>query len=91
MSFTPRFSLFTAQEKKQERSPDRTGSVEILKSEVPALIEYLRLQEGEPNYKDETVVKLRIAGWNATSKNGLEYINGSLSAPMPPKASDPGF
>lgn len=88
MSFSPRFSLFSAKEKKQEKSPDYTGNIEILKSELDEMIRTLQAQTPETNYKDEEVVKLRIAGWKATSKNGLDYINGKISEPLPPRSSD---
>ena len=89
MSFSPRFSLFTTKEKKQEKSPDFTGNIEILKSELAELVEHLRSQEGETNYKDEVVVKLRISGWESTSKNGLGYISGLVSEALPPREEAP--
>ncbi len=89
MSFSPRFSLFTAKEKKQEKSPDFTGNIEILKSELVELVNHLQSQEGETNYKDETVVKLRISGWKSTSQNGLNYISGLVSEALPPRDSAP--
>ena len=77
------FSLFTATEKKKERSPDYSGTIEIPVDQVDALIAHLGTQP-ENNYRDEPVLKLRVAGWNATSKGGKEYINGKISKPLPP-------
>ena len=77
------FSLFTATEKKKERSPDYSGTIEIPVDQVDALIAHLGTQP-ENNYRDEPVLKLRVAGWNATSKGGKEYINGKVSKPLPP-------
>ena len=33
------------------------------------------------NYSDP-LIKLRIAGWKATSKAGKQYINGKVSVPQ---------
>ena len=77
------FSLFTATEKKKERSPDYSGTIEIPVDQVDALIAHLGTQP-ENNYRDEPVLKLRVAGWNATSKGGKEYISGRVSKPLPP-------
>ena len=75
------FSLFPVREKKSEKSPDVTGSIEISVDQLNDLISHLGT-EPEQNYKGEAVVKLRIAGWNATSKAGVQYINGKVSKPM---------
>lgn len=81
--FTARFSLFSAKEKKSEKSPDSTGTVEFSASELPAVIAYLQdTANMQEDYQGNSVVKLRIAGWNATSKGGLAYVNGKVSPPM---------
>jgi uncharacterized protein (DUF736 family) len=75
------FSLFPSKEKKSERSPDYSGTIEISVSEIDALVAHLGTAP-ESNWKDEKVVKLRIAGWHAESKGGMKYINGKVSTPM---------
>jgi hypothetical protein len=74
------FSLFPAQEKKSERSPDHSGTIEIPADQINALVAHLGTQP-ENNWKDEPVLKLRIAGWNAQSKAGKTYVNGKISTP----------
>jgi len=83
--FNARFSLFPAKEKTKETSPDYTGNVELALSEVGELINWLKEQTGEQDYKGETVVKIRLAGWKAESKGGLHYLNGKMSPPMAPR------
>lgn len=79
--FSANFSLFPAKEKKSEKSPDYTGTIEIPASELDALRAHLS-STPENNWKDEPVIKVRIAGWKAQSKGGLNYINGKVSPPM---------
>jgi len=81
--FTAKFSLFPAKERKNEKSPDSTGSIEISASELPALIAYLQDPANmQDDWQGNPAVKIRLAGWNATSKNGLQYVNGKMSPPM---------
>jgi uncharacterized protein (DUF736 family) len=80
------FSLFPAQEKKSERSPDYSGTIEIPADQINALVAHLGTAP-ENNWRDEPVLKLRIAGWKATSKTGKDYINGKLSVPMAQSAT----
>ena len=75
------FSLFPTQEKRSERSPDYSGSIEIPVADINALVAHLGTQP-ESNWRDEPVVKLRIAGWKATSKGGKIYVNGKISIPQ---------
>ena len=76
------FSLFPTQEKRSERSPDYSGTIEIPVADIDALVAHLGSQP-ESNWRDEPVVKLRIAGWNATSRNGgKSYLNGKISIPQ---------
>ena len=75
------FSLFSSQEKKSERSPDYSGTIEISVDQINALTAHLGSQP-EDNWKDEKVIKLRIAGWKAESKAGRQYVNGKVSVPM---------
>jgi uncharacterized protein (DUF736 family) len=75
------FSLFPTQEKRSERSPDYSGSIEIPVADIDALVAHLGSQP-ESNWRDEDVIKLRIAGWKATSKGGKSYLNGKISIPQ---------
>ena len=82
-SFTAKFSLFPAREKKSEKSPDSTGSIEFAAADIPAVIAYLQDPANvQDDYQGNPSLKIRIAGWNATSKNGLQYVNGKVSPPM---------
>ena len=75
------FSLFPAQEKKSERSPDYSGTIEIPADQINALVAHLGTAP-ENNWKDEPVLKLRIAGWKNESESGLKYLKGLVSVPM---------
>jgi uncharacterized protein (DUF736 family) len=75
------FSLFPTQEKRSERSPDYSGTIEIPIADIDALVAHLGTQP-EANWRDEDVIKLRIAGWKATSKGGKSYVNGKISIPQ---------
>jgi len=86
--FSFRFSLFQQSEKSSEKSPDRTGTLEIQRSQLPAFVSWLRDQKPEQNYAGDEVVKLRVAGWDTVSeKSGRAYINGRVSPQMEAKAS----
>jgi uncharacterized protein (DUF736 family) len=85
--FNGKFSLFPAKEKKSEKSPDYTGTLELSMADAMALAEWLTGQPGEQGYNGETIVKVRLAGWKATSRNGMAYLNGKVSPPMPQQAS----
>jgi uncharacterized protein (DUF736 family) len=75
------FSLFPTQEKRSERSPDYSGSIEIPVADIDALVAHLGTQP-EANWRDRDVIKLRIAGWKATYKGGKTYLNGKISIPQ---------
>ena len=76
------FSMFPATEKKSEKSPDFAGTIEIPVDQIDSLIAQLGTQP-ETNWKDEPVVKLRLAGWkNEAKTSGKKYIGGFLSVPM---------
>ena len=81
-NFSANISLFTATDKKSEKSPDVSGNIEILESEIPALISYLQTAERTANYQEGQVVKLRVSIWNNVSKAGKEYLGGKVSPPM---------
>ena len=81
--FSFRFSLFKQEEKKNDKAPDQTGTLEIQRSQLPAFVNWLRNQKPEQNYAGDDVVKLRVAGWNTVSeKSGRAYVSGRVSPPM---------
>ena len=81
--FSFRFSLFPEKEKPTEKSPDRTGTLEIQRSQLPAFVNWLRNQKPEQNYAGDEVVKLRVAGWDTVSeKSGRAYIYGRVNPQM---------
>ena len=80
--FQGNITLFPAQEQKSEKSPDASGNIEIKTSEIQALISYLQSAERTNNYKDEEVIKIRVACWNNESKAGRKYLGGFVSPPM---------
>jgi hypothetical protein len=77
--FKATLALFPAKEKRSEKSPDHSGNIEILKSEIPSLIAYLQSAETEENYKGEPVVKLSTATWINEMRDGRKYLKGSVS------------
>jgi hypothetical protein len=79
-AFDAKFTLFDVKEKKSDRGPDKTGSIEIELSEAMKLAEWLTAQPGEEGYGGTTVVKIPVSGWNAESKTGTRYINGKVWA-----------
>jgi hypothetical protein len=87
--FTARFSLFPAKEKKNEKSPDRTGNIEIAEDDIQSVIAYLQTATPEETYGGNRAVKLRLAAWDTESKNGTAYLSGRVSPPLPPKADLP--
>ena len=80
--FSARFSLFPQAEKKSENSPDSTGNIEVLATEIPNLISYLQSAEQSEDYQGNQVVKIRLAGWNKESKSGKRFQSGKVSPPM---------
>ena len=84
--FNSSFSLFPAQEKKSEKSPDFSGTIEIPVDQINSLVGHLGTKP-ETDWKDNPVIKLRIAGWKTASKSGKNYINGKVSIPMAQNAT----
>ena len=79
-AFDAKFTLFDVKEKKSERGPDRTGSIEIELDQAMKLAEWLTSQPGEDGYDGTTVIKIPVSAWNAQSKTGTSYINGKVWA-----------
>lgn len=76
------FSLFEQTERRSEKAPNHSGTIELSVSDAMKLCEWLTAQPGETNYAGDTVVKLSIAGWDKTAKNGRQYVQGSITAPF---------
>ena len=93
--FKGNLSLFPVKEKRSDKSPDMSGTIELTLDQAMAMAEWITAQPGEEGYGGTTVVKLRIAGWEKTSRNGKNYISGLVSAPQPATqnntADDPVF
>ena len=79
-AFDAKFTLFDVKEKKSERGPDKTGSIEIELDQAMKLAEWLTSQPGEDGYGGTTVIKIPVSAWNAQSKTGTSYINGKVWA-----------
>ena len=91
-AFDAKFTLFDVREKKSERGPDKTGTLEIELSEAMKLAEYLTAHPGEDGYGGKTVIKIPVSAWNALSQSGTEYINGKIWAKKPdPSNAAPVF
>jgi hypothetical protein len=91
-AFDAKFTLFDVREKKSERGPDKTGTLEIELSEAMKLAEYLTAHPGEDGYGGKTVIKIPVSAWNARSQGGTEYINGKIWAKKPdPSNAAPAF
>jgi len=74
-------ALFKNERKKTEKHPDYTGNFVMTKELLKAFV-------GQMESGDE--IKVNIAGWLATPKNGgNRYIQLSVSAPMEERSSAP--
>lgn len=85
--FQGRFSIFPAQEKKSEKSPDHTGAIEVPLDQAMKLAEWITAQPGEADWKGEQVIKIRLAGWSKEMKDGRQYVSGFVSPPMAQQAA----
>ena len=79
-AFDAKFTLFDVKEKKSDRGPDKTGSIEIELNEAMKLAEWLTAQPGEDGYGGTTVIKIPVSAWDAQAKSGTKYINGKVWA-----------
>lgn len=79
-AFNATFTLFDAKEKRSEKSPDKTGILEIELEQALRLAEYLTAHPGEKNYQGNDVIKISLSAWDSRSKDGLEYIRGTVWA-----------
>jgi len=87
--FSIGFAQFTTleEEKRTEKSPDVTGSIEVLATDVKALISFLLTAEREEDYRGDQVVKLRLAGWKGQTRNDKPMLKGKLSEPYRPDSN----
>lgn len=90
-AFDAKFTLFDVKEKKSERGPDKTGSIEIELDQAMKLAEWLTSQPGEDGYGGSTVIKIPVSAWNAQSKTGTSYINGKVWAKKSETTATPVF
>jgi hypothetical protein len=90
-AFDAKFTLFDVKEKKSDRAPDKTGSLELELSEAMKLAEYLTAHPGEEGYGGKTVIKIPVSAWNQRSQSGTDYISGKLWAKKPERNIAPPF
>ena len=76
------FSLMPTREKKHEKSPDMSGSIDFSLEEAMKLADWIVAQPGEADWKGDTVVKVPIVGWNkqGTKNPDFKFIGGTCSA-----------
>jgi len=76
------FSLMPVKEKKHEKSPDMTGSIDFPLEEAMKLADWIVAQPGEADWKGDTVVKVPIVGWNKEGRQNpdFKFIGGTCSA-----------
>ena len=84
-----KFSLFRQEEKRSETSPDYSGGIEVLETEVAELVEHLQRGEREDDYQGRRIVRLRMGAWLKESKNGRKYLGGSMTIPQEQQTARP--
>ena len=82
--FSASISIFPVTEKKNEKGPDYTGSIEISTAELQDMINHLRNADHEMNWKDEPVIKLSVSAWGNETKAGKRYLKGQVRPPYKP-------
>tara|TARA_R100000458_G_C8270013_1_gene244756 strand:+ start:66 stop:374 length:309 start_codon:yes stop_codon:yes gene_type:complete len=84
------FSLMPTKEKKHEKSPDMSGSVDFPLEEAMKLADWLVAQPGEQDWKGDTVIRVPIVGWHKESKKNpdFKFIGGTCSALKQEKTSE---
>ena len=90
-AFDAKLTLFDVKQKKSNKAPDKTGSVELELNEAMKLAEYLTSQPGEEGYGGKTVIKIPVSAWNQTSQTGTQYISGKLWAKKTELDAQPPF
>lgn len=71
-----------AREKKHEKAPDMSGSIDFSLEEAAKLADWLVSQPGEEDWKGDTVVKVPLVAWNKEGKKNpdFKFIGGTCSA-----------
>ena len=68
------------EERKSERSPTRSGFVEITLADLDEFFALCKNIEPELNYNKEQAIKLRVAMWDRVGRNsGKPYLSCSIS------------
>ena len=83
-AFQAKLSLFPVREKKNEKGPDQTGTIEISQDQVAALRSYLMSAETEDDWQGNPVVKLSVSTWTSEMKDGRKYMKGQVKPPYKP-------
>jgi len=86
-NFKLKLALFPVKEKKSEKGPDQTGTIEIPAGEVGNLIQFLTNAEQDEDWQGNPIVKLSASTWTSEMKDGRKYLKGSVAAPYKPEAS----
>ena len=78
-----KLNLFEKKEedRKSERSPNASGFVELALSDLDEFFSLCKNIEPELNYKDEPVIKLRIALWDSIGKKSGKPYRYALISP----------
>ena len=81
-AFQGYFSLMPVKEKKHEKAPDFSGNIDFPLEEAMKLAEWITAQEGEPDWKGDTVIKVPLSAWNKVGKTNpdFKFIGGTCSA-----------
>ena len=79
-----KFSLFAQSEKRNEKAPDYTGTLEVSASDIGELVRHLSNAEQEDDYQGNPIVKLSLSAWINESKAGKKYLKGIFSEPYRP-------
>ena len=68
------------EDRKSEKSPSRSGFVEITQADLDEFFSLCKNVEPEANYKGEPAIKLRVAMWDRIGRNsGKPYLSCSIS------------
>ena len=69
----------TEKDRKSDKSPNATGSLEISVADLNEFFSLALALEPVENYKGEKVIKLRCAVWHRDTRNGKPYESISVS------------
>jgi len=80
-------ALFHQSEKRNEKAPDYTGTLEIAAGDIGELVKYLNNADQEDDYQGNPIVKLSLSAWINETRAGKKYLKGSLGEPYRPDAA----